>query len=116
MFNGNCFNAGSLEGSHLLELSKRVQSKGQLMDLGIKGLKLPGFKIQSALYDHKDSIQAASYEVIRHWSQQHANRHEAYATLLTGLKKAQMYQLAGEVQMWVEGKKEESSTSLREGK
>ena len=73
------------------------------MDLGIKVLKLLDFKIQSALFDHKDSIQAAAHDVIRHWSQQHLNSVDAYTALHTGLEEAQMHQLAGELQQWVQG-------------
>ena len=84
------------------------------MDLGIKALKLPNFKIQSTLFDHKDSIQAATHNVIRSWSQQQPNRQKAYIVLHTRLKEAKMHQLAAELKLWVEGTLE--SATLQEGK
>ena len=78
------------------------------MDLGIKVLKLPNFKIQSALFDHKNSIHSASYEVIGYWSQQQLNPEDAYITLRTRLQEAKMNHLAAELQLWVEGKRGEA--------
>ena len=86
------------------------------MDLGIKVLKLPDFKVQSILFDHKDSIQAAAYDMIRFWSQLQPNKHEAYIALHTGLKEANMNQLAGELQLWVEGSVENTSAASTDGK
>ena len=86
------------------------------MDLGIKALKLPDFKIQSALYDHKDSIMAATHEVIRAWLQQQSNKQDAYVALHTGLKEAKMNQLAGELQLWVEATVGNTSTPMKEGR
>ena len=86
------------------------------MDLGIKALKLPDFKVQSTLFDHKDSIQAAAYDMIRFWSQQQPNKQEAYTTLREGLKKAKMYQLASQLQLWVAETVGGTSATLQEGK
>ena len=86
------------------------------MDLGIKVLKLPDYKIQSTLFDLKDSIQAAAYDMIRFWSQQQPNRQEAYNALHKGLKKAQMFQLTSELQLWVAGTEEGRTETLQEGK
>ena len=86
------------------------------MDLGIKVLELPDFKIRSALYDHRDSILAATLDVISSWVQQQTNRKEAYKALHTGLKEAKMHQLAGELQLWVEATVGKSSTPMKEGK
>ena len=85
------------------------------MDLGIKALKLPDFKIKSALFDHQNSIQAASHKVISFWSQQQPNRQDAYIALHTGLKEAKMHQLAAELKLWVEGTVEKTSTAMKEG-
>ena len=72
------------------------------MDFGIKALQLPDFKIKSAMYDHKDSIQSATHELLSTWLKQQPNRQEAYVNLKAGLKRAQMNQLANELQCWVE--------------
>ena len=74
-------NTDSLESGHILELSKRIENRQQLMDLGIKALKPPDFRIRAALYGHKDSIQDAAHEIIRRWSQQQPTQKEAYALL-----------------------------------
>ena len=104
-----------LKDVHLLDLSKRIIKAQDLEDLGIKALKLPGFKIKAALYDHTDSIQAAAHDVINSWEQLQSNRQEAYTTLLEGLKEAQMHQLATEVQQWVEGAIEKPAVALNKG-
>ena len=57
---------GCLEDSHILDLSKRITSDEELSTLGVKGLGLPAFDIQSALYDNK-RIQPAAYEVLSTW-------------------------------------------------
>ena len=106
---------GSLEDVHLLELSKRITNAQDLEDLGIKALKLPGFKIKTALYDHSDSIQAAAHDVISYWVKQQPNRQVAYITMIERLKEVQMHQLATEVQQWVEGTIEKPAVTLNKG-
>ena len=98
-----------------MELSKRIISGQDLEDLGITGLKLPEFMIKAALYDHSNSIQAAAHKVISSWVQQQSNRQDAYSALHTGLKEVKMHQLAGELQLWVEGTVEQPSASLERG-
>ena len=66
------------------------------MDFGIKGLGLPK-------YDHSDSIQAATYELLSTWLKKQTDRQETYKNMLAGLKKAQMNQLAANLRTWVEG-------------
>ena len=107
--------ADYLKDVHLLDLSKRITNELDLEDLGIKALKLPGFKIKAALFDHSNNIQAASYDVINSWVQLQSNRHIAYTTLREGLKEAQMHQLATEVQQWVEGTIEKPVATLSKG-
>ena len=36
---------GSLEDSHILKLADRITDEHELMQLGVKGLKLPEYKI-----------------------------------------------------------------------
>ena len=85
------------------------------MDLGIKVLKFPEFKIKAVLYDHSNSIQTAAHDIISSRVEQQLNRQEAYTTLCTGLKEARMHQLATEVQQWVEGTVDEPSVTLNKG-
>ena len=93
----------SLQDEHILDLSKRITSAEELMDFGIKGLGLPDFKIKTAMYDHSDSIQAATHELLSTWLKQQTDRQEAYKNLQAGLKRAQMNQLVANLRTWVEG-------------
>ena len=93
---------GCLEDSHILDLSKRITSEEDLLTLGIKGLALPKFKIRSALYDNKH-IQSAAYEVLSFWRQKYESSHEAFQNLIAALVKAEMNQLAAELQEWTRG-------------
>ena len=98
-----------------MELSKRITNAQDLEDLGITGLKLPEFMIKAALYDHSNSIQAATHKVISSWVQQQSNRQKAYIVLHTGLKDAKMHQIAGDLQLWVEGTLDQTPASLDRG-
>ena len=80
----------SLQDEHVLDISKRITSGEELMDFGIKGLGLPDFKIKTAMYDHSDSIQAATHELLSTWLKKQTDRQEAYKNLQAGLKRAQM--------------------------
>ena len=73
------------------------------MDFGIKCLSLPDFKVKTAMYDHSDSIQAATHELLFTWLKKQTDRQEAYKNLLAGLKRAEMNQLASNLRIWVEG-------------
>ena len=97
------FVSDSLQDEHVLELSKRITSAEELMDLGIKGLGLPDFKIKTAMYDHSDSIQAATYELLSTWLKKQTDRREAYKNMCAGLKRAEMNQLAANLRTWVGG-------------
>ena len=97
------FIAGSLTDAHVLELSKRITSEEELMDLGIKVLGLPEFVIKTALFDNREKLQAATHELLSRWLKQQNNRLEAYMNLQVGLRKCRMNQLAMELKQWVEG-------------
>ena len=73
------------------------------MDLGIKVLHLPESKIKSALYDHDNSIQEATHELLSTWMKGQTSRQEAYTNLYSDLRKGEMKELAGLVKQWVEG-------------
>ena len=72
------------------------------MTLGIKGLELPNFVIQTALYNKKD-IQLAAYEVLSTWRTQQKSSCEAFQSLIAALVKAEMSQLAADLQEWTHG-------------
>ena len=96
-----CISA-ELEDSHILELSKRITSKQELMNLGIKGLNLPRHTIQSAVYNNKDCIQDAAHAVISDWAQKHETKSMAYENIIASLQKCKMNQLASEMRQWAE--------------
>ena len=73
------------------------------MDLGIEVLHLPECKINAALYDHSDSIQAATHDLLSTWFKRQTSRQEAYTNLYSDLRKGEMKQLAGLVKRMVEG-------------
>ena len=93
---------GSLEDSHILNLSEKITSDEELMKLGVKGLELPDFKIKSALYDNKH-IQSAAYEVLSAWRKQYESSQEAFQNLIAALVKVEMKQLVAELQEWTHG-------------
>ena len=93
----------SLTDEHVLELSKRITSEEELMDLGIKVLGLPDFLIKTAFYDNREKMQPATHEILSRWLKQQNSRREAYINLHAGLKKCEMSQLAAELKLWVEG-------------
>ena len=94
---------GVLEDSHILELSTRISSTQDLLNVGIYGLNLPRHTIQSAVYNHKDSIQEAAYTVLTTWANQQETKAEAYLNIITAFKKCKMNQLATELRQWVDG-------------
>ena len=93
----------SLQDEHILDLSKRIPDRNGLLEFGIKVLSFPKYTINQALRDYQNSIQAASHELLSEWLDRHSSRQEAYMSLLEGLKRAQMEQLAAELQSLVKG-------------
>ena len=83
-----------LEDAHILELSTRISSTQDLLNLGINGLNLPRHTIQSAVHYHKDSIQEAAYTVLTSWANQQETVAEAYINIVAALKQCKMNQLA----------------------
>ena len=78
------------------------------MEFGVKVLMFEEDTIKAAMFDHRDSIQAATHKLLSKWLNQQPNRREAYMNLRVGLKRAQMNQLANDLRLWVEGPAEES--------
>ena len=73
------------------------------MNLGINGLNLPRHTIQSAVYNHRDNIKDAAHAVLSEWALQHKTKSMAYASMIAGLQKCKMIQLATELRQWAEG-------------
>ena len=66
------------------------------MNFGIKVLNFPKETIKQKRHDHRDSIQAATRELLFEWLSQQPSRQEAYINLQTGLIRAQMHHLTVE--------------------
>ena len=105
---------GSLEDSHILELADRITDEHELMQLGVKVLKLPEYKIRQAS-SNNNSIHSAAHDVLSIWFKQQTNRHKAYTSLITSLRRCQMNQLAAQLEKWVMGT-DQSSQPSSEGK
>ena len=107
--------AGVLTDSAVVELSQRITCESELIDLVVNALNLPEHKAQSALYDKKE-IQTAAYKLLMTWLQQQTNRHDAYNTLLSALRKMDHNMLAARLEQWVEGIKKQSLMPLERKK
>ena len=91
------FFEGTLEDGHLVLLSQKITSGEQLRLLGINTLGLKSAVVETALYDHRTSIQEATYKVVSTWRNQQENSSEAFSKLITSLQRCQMNQLANEL-------------------
>ena len=96
----------TLEDLHALNLSQRITR-----DLGTKALKVPEHIINTALYNHRTSINDAAHDVLCTWLKDQPARQEAYMDLQAGLKRAHMNQLATQLRMWVQGTEDVSQIS-----
>ena len=101
----------SLKDEHLVKLSQRIPSEGELLELGVKGLKLEDYVIKAALYNKRD-IQPAVYEVLSSWLKRYENREEAFGLLETALKECNMKSLADELLGWTANSSVSSPTLL----
>ena len=97
------YSGAVLDDTHVFKLSTRITTESELMNLGIKGLKLPKFIIESALYRHPKDIQDAAHDVLSEWVKQQEDMENNYKNLVQCLKQCQMNQLAVELMQLVEG-------------
>ena len=81
---GNFSKEGTLQDDHIWNLAKSVTSKQQLRDLALNVLKIPGYTLDSALYNERE-IQDAAQKVVQTWYQGQNNRQEAYRELYPAL-------------------------------
>ena len=102
---------GYLTDEHILELSKRITDSEELMDLGIRVLKLPESKLRAELYNQHNWIQGATLAALSTWLKHQNTRQEAYRNLCDALTKAEMNHLASELRTWVGGAAESSGVS-----
>ena len=91
-----------LTDEHIVNLSERITREYELVELGVKALKLPAYIIDAAKYNKKE-IQDAAREVLQTWCKEQTNREEALVKLQAGLKKCEMNSLAEELRLWTEG-------------
>ena len=102
-----------LDDCHIFELSKRITTESELMNLGIKGLKLRKNVIEAALYRHPKDIQDAAHDVLSEWVKRRANMVDAYQDLLTSLKHCKMNQLATDLWLLVQGTVDSGNISVQ---
>ena len=88
------FLSGELDDSHVFELSRRITSESELLNLGINGLKLREYITDAAVYRHPKDIQDAAHDVLKEWVKRQSNRVDAYHSLLRCLKDCEMNELA----------------------
>ena len=88
-----------LTDEHIVDLSKRITCESELVNLGVKVLKLPKFIIRAAIYNKKE-IQDAAHEVLNTWLKKQENREEAFNNLQSALLENEMNQLAAELRLW----------------
>ena len=79
-----------LNEEHLLDLSRLIATKSDLMTLGIKGLELPEGIIQPALTNNPTDIQEAAYSVLSEWRKGQEDRVAAFNDLVAALRKCGM--------------------------
>ena len=82
----------------MLKMSKWVTEEDELMDLGIRVLKLPENEIRAIQYDSRNnSIQMAARKVLSKWRTQQPSKQEAYSTLYMGLGRCEKNQWAAKL-------------------
>ena len=97
--------SGKLGDDHVWMLAERITSKQDLLDLGLKVLHLPGFTIDSSLYNQRD-IELAANAALDLWRKNQRTPEEAYENLHQALLDNEWRNLAEELRFWVEGKTE----------
>ena len=92
-----------MEDAHLLEVAQRITDKKELQHLGLKILKVPTNRIDSALYNERD-IQDAALQVLKSWYVDQQSRDEAYRKLYRELVNNGRQLWANELKQSVTGK------------
>ena len=97
------FFLGSLKEEHILKLCERITSERELLDFGVRVLKLPDYDIKRAMSDKKGHMIPATHAVLTRWLLKQKSRQDAYTVLLNSLQECGMNQLWTELRQWVEG-------------
>ena len=88
--------------AHIWNLAQRIDTQQNLLDLGLNALRIPEYKVETAL-TKKNDIQLAAHRILKNWCLRYGRREEAYDNLLTGLRECGLTRLAAELSRWVEG-------------
>ena len=86
-----------MEDSHLWEFAQRISTQQELLDLGLKVLRLPQHQVNSAL-TNKGDVELAAHHILQIWCKQYTSSLEVYTALYTSLKKCGKSQLAAQLQ------------------
>ena len=100
-----------LTDGHIVDLSQKITCESELVNLGVKVLKLPEFIIKAAIYN-KNEIQDAAHEVLHTWLKKQSNREEAFNNLQSALLENEMNLLAAELRSWRNGETASQKISL----
>ena len=87
---------------HLLELSKRIASADEYLDLSIKVLGLPDHQVESIWNKHRPDTNQAAYDALKTWFKKQPNAYKAFSSLHTSLQSCEMSQLAIRLEEWTE--------------
>ena len=85
------------------DISERITSASDLVDLGTLILGVSDPIIDSAMHNHVNDIHSASRKVLTFWLRQQTNRETAYTVLYESLRRNEWNQMAIELKQWVEG-------------
>ena len=86
-----------LTDEHIVRLSERISSEGEVRNLGLKVLKLSQPDIQSALTNNPKDIQSAAYEVLQKWFRQKESGQQTLSSLVESLRENEMNSLVTEL-------------------
>ena len=90
-----------LTDEHILKLSERIRCQSELLNLGVRTLKLPERIVQTAL-TNKNEIQSAANDVLQTWFKKQKNGAEAFSNIQNALEESGLNLLAMELRNWVE--------------
>ena len=77
-----------------MHLSERISTESVLVKLGVTGLRLPDYVIQTALTNHSKDIVTASYKVLQEWRKYQEDNEKAFTNLQDALRRCEMGDLA----------------------
>ena len=81
----------------LLELSRKITKPFEIMTLGRKGLKLDLSAVKTSMYNNKDDVNMAMYDVLEKWRVSQPDAKTAYDKLYEALTVVNMDSLIQDV-------------------